>query len=70
MSESSCQEMELCMKWKITFYKGVGESILENWPVGIKTKFARIADMLKTQKTPKKEIELAIKRMKEVKGYE
>ena len=27
------------MKWTILFYKGVGETILHDWPIGIRTKF-------------------------------
>jgi phage-related protein len=36
------------MKWAITFYKGVGEKILQDWPIGIRAKFAWLTRLLQT----------------------
>jgi len=110
------------MNWKVEFYRGVDDSILYDWPVGMRAKFFWIVEKLrqhgpenvgmphveafgqglfeirakgkegigraffcilqekrlfvvsafikKTQKTPKNEIDVAIKRMKVIKSYE
>ena len=49
------------MNWKIVYYNEKVQSILNAWPVGLR------AYIKKSEKTPRKELEIARKRQKEVK---
>lgn len=67
------------MGWKVEFYNTQVSNAIQKWPVRLKAKFTRIVELIeiilsgfikKTQKTPLKELDLARKRMNEVKNNE